>query len=435
MLLLSTKYRLNLITSFSIAIITSAFQNQHVGVTCRRRLTIVPQAGVSSSSSSENAIKNKQQDDELLVNMKQEIEELRAEALKRVEALSRAAERVEEEVLVANKDKNTTKQLVTAEPPDINAPREILPEEIVGNKQARIVEEMWEQNPPHSAVDATSTSGSTKGSTNEPTSPLGKPMPMQVEKKNDLDLLDHTHWKVMLDIGRDPGTWMPKDWGISGNRMLLNLELCFENDQLYERDDFLEGVGSAKVCRVVHHELNIAPTMTEGIKKIILKDGGWRIVTGAGPLGTDLLRFFIETDTEIREGDVYVPPGKIYCTCGYFLMHRPSGIKDFLLEKMSETEERIEKIREELTEEGIFSLNRVKLSKELFDLGWKEAELKKSMKEAAVVEPDKSFLRISKKGDVGLTREGGVCCKIKKGPIVEYHILGRFSVAAIEPRE
>jgi hypothetical protein len=52
---------------------------------------------------------------------------------------------------------------------------------------------------------------------------------------------------------------------------------------------------------------------------------------------------------------------------------------------------------------------------------------------ASVREPDNSLLRFTKDMDVGLTKEGGVCCKVEKGPMVEYHILGRFSIANVEP--
>jgi len=361
-------------------------------------------------------------EDDELAKMKQEIEQLRAEALKRVDALSKEVAQVEEEVRSKIPSIQSETPVPAARTTSDRKPTMVDKEELL---------HVWEQNPPH----ATAAKNETVTQTTR--QPLMKSMPMQVEKKGDLDLLDGTHWKIMLNIGREPGTWMSKTWGVSGDRLLLNLEVCFEGQQLYERDDFLMGIGNAKVCRVVHHELSIAPTLMEGSRQVTLKDGGWRIAKGEGPLGTDLLRFFIETDSEIRHsgGDVYVPPGRIYCSCGFFLMHRPSGIKDQLRERMTNLEERREEIEEELQEEGFLSMKRMKLSKELFDIGWKEAEIRKTMNEADVVEPDKGLLRVSKKGDVGLTREGGVCCKVQKGPVVEYHILGRFSVAAIEPRE
>ena len=54
------------------------------------------------------------------------------------------------------------------------------------------------------------------------------------------------------------------------------------------------------------------------------------------------------------------------------------------------------------------------------------------MQEARQREPDKAQLRMSRKGDVGLTKDGGVCCKVQKGLALEYHILGRMEIAAVE---
>ncbi len=49
-----------------------------------------------------------------------------------------------------------------------------------------------------------------------------------------------------------------------------------------------------------------------------------------------------------------------------------------------------------------------------------------------VKEPDKGLLLFLRDGDVGLTKEGGVCCWVNKGVVVEYHILGRFSIASVD---
>ena len=53
-----------------------------------------------------------------------------------------------------------------------------------------------------------------------------------------------------------------------------------------------------------------------------VKDGGWQVTRarGDGPMGTNLLRFFIEVDKETKHtgGDVYVPKGRVYISCGYF---------------------------------------------------------------------------------------------------------------------
>ncbi|KAL3894555.1 MAG: hypothetical protein SGARI_007703, partial [Bacillariaceae sp.] len=92
-----------------------------------------------------------------------------------------------------------------------------------------------------------------------------------------LKLLDGTRWRLMLNIGREPGTWMPKTWGISGERLYLNLEMEFTDEQLYERDDFFNGVSGSKVLNVVHNEGNLAPSMEEGSRRVRVTNGGWRV--------------------------------------------------------------------------------------------------------------------------------------------------------------
>lgn len=62
-------------------------------------------------------------------------------------------------------------------------------------------------------------------------------------------------------------------------------------------------------------------------------------------------------------------------------------------------------------------------------------ELNLKMHHARIREPEKELLRLLKDGSVGLTREGGVCCKVRKGMAIEYHILGRFGVASIENKK
>merc|ERR1739836_257212 len=138
--------------------------------------------------------------------------------------------------------------------------------------------------------------------------------------KNDLDLLDGTHWKLALDIVREKGTWMPKTWGESGDHLHLNLEVSFDSAPLYEREEFLGSAADAKVCRVVNNKCTLGPNMSEGCRDYNVKNGGYRICKGVGPYNTDLLRFYFEIEDQIQHtaSDIYCPAGKIFLTCGFF---------------------------------------------------------------------------------------------------------------------
>jgi len=138
-------------------------------------------------------------------------------------------------------------------------------------------------------------------------------------KKGINNLLDETRWKITLSIGREPGTWMPKTWGVSGQRLNLSFTAEFAPSQLFDRDDFLRGgYSNAKIFHVIDNKVTLGPSISEGQRVYNVRDGGWQVTRGDGPMGTDMLRFYIEIDEEINRGDVYVPKGRVYCSCGYF---------------------------------------------------------------------------------------------------------------------
>jgi hypothetical protein len=259
-----------------------------------------------------------------------------------------------------------------------------------------------------------------------------------------LKLIDGTRWRLMLNIGREPGTWMPKTWGVSGDRLYLNMEIEFTEDQLYEQDDFFNGVSGSKMLRIVHNEGTLSPSMREGGRRVRVCDGGYRVVPHEGPLGTTVLRFYFDLEEEIRHqgSDVYLPSGRVYCTCGYFPMagrtggHGGDSTKDSLQKELHELETQYQKLRNEMElEESLFSFDKLKRAKEIMDIGHQAKKIEKAIQDARIREPEKSLLRLSQDQSVGLSREGGVCCKKNKGVAVEYHILGHFEIASMNNRE
>lgn len=230
---------------------------------------------------------------------------------------------------------------------------------------------------------------------------------------------------------------MPKDWGISGERLILNLDITFTDKQLYEREEFLGSMGGAKILKVKNNESTLSPTITQGSRNIKVLDGGWRIAQGSGPMNTDLLRFYVEIEEQIsrKESDVYCPKGRIYSSCGYFPSKRQlSGFKERIKQQLDSMILKAEKLDEEIANEGPFSLTRFKKSAELFRLKVEMQETGEKLMSASVVEPNSSLLKLSQDGSVALTREGGICCKVKKGITIEYHILGKFSIASVATR-
>mmetsp|Transcript_26437 Transcript_26437/g.39163 ORF Transcript_26437/g.39163 Transcript_26437/m.39163 type:complete len:400 (-) Transcript_26437:58-1257(-) len=248
-------------------------------------------------------------------------------------------------------------------------------------------------------------------------------------RRRDEDLLDGTNWKLSFDIGREPGTWMPKDWGVSGDRLKLAFDFELSDQQLYEREDFLGSAGDAKVVSVKNSKMVLAPSITEGTKDIKVKNGGWRVSRGKGPMGSDLLRFYVEIEEQVsrKNGDVYCPAGRVYCSCGFFNMKRPgNGEKSRYKKKLDDLILRAEALDDEIAEAGFF--DKLKKNAEMIRLKVQMQETAERYQGASVLEPTESILRFSPSGDVGLTKEGGVVCKVNKGVSIEYHILGRFYI-------
>ena len=54
--------------------------------------------------------------------------------------------------------------------------------------------------------------------------------------------IEGTQWKVTLSVGREPGTWMPKDWAESGARLSLPLTVKFTEEPVEP-----EGYATSKV--------------------------------------------------------------------------------------------------------------------------------------------------------------------------------------------
>ena len=258
------------------------------------------------------------------------------------------------------------------------------------------------------------------------------------KSKSIANLLDETTWKISLSIGREPNTWMAKEWGKSGKRLNISFNCEFTPSQLFDRDDFFRGgYANSKILHIVDNEIKLGPSISEGQRVYKVKDGGWQVTQGDGPMGTDLLRFYIEIDEEIahKDGDVYVPKGRVYCSCGYFpfTMKSQSSVKEAYMKELQSIDEKVGQLQKKKDEiNNPFSLEGFNIGRDIGKLMRQADAISTKMFNLSVTEPDRKLLKFTRDGDVGLTKEGGVCCRVQKGPVTEYHILGRFSSACID---
>jgi len=193
-------------------------------------------------------------------------------------------------------------------------------------------------------------------------------------------------------------------------------------------------VGGSRVLHVVDQQLTLAPSLKQGIQTFPIKNGGWRIVYGEGPAGSDILRFFFELeDTISSQSDIYCPKGRIYCNCGYFPKLNQGNTKnqkEYLRKELDQLQLQAEQIQQEIEADPlwIFSVEKIKKNVKLFQLQATIRDTITQFNYASIIQPDASILSFTTNKEVALTKEGGVSCKVTKALVEEYHILGRFVI-------
>jgi hypothetical protein len=264
-----------------------------------------------------------------------------------------------------------------------------------------------------------------------------------------LNLLDDTTWKIVFNIGRESGTWMPATWAASGDRLLFQCSIQFASTSVEHdssHDEFFQGNADTK--QLIISDAFIIPrgvgNNSVGRRPLPVKPlGAYKVCRGCGPYGTDIVRLYIELLEEVtvpdHTSDVHCPAGRIYATCGYFAIpskHNPAfpSLRDTLQEQYNEALHEYEHLQAQVDadQRSLMSMDHLKMMKDVWTAKKSMERLATKLLEARQREPEKSTLRLNKAQTVGLTREGGVCYKVHKGLALEYHILGRIEVGYVD---
>lgn len=89
-----------------------------------------------------------------------------------------------------------------------------------------------------------------------------------------------TRWRLTLDIGREPGTWMPPSWGASGRRLLLPIAVELGEDGAVE------------------------PLAVGAFLPMTISEGTWR-------LEGDALKFDVRM-SGMKRGDIDLPEDRLH---------------------------------------------------------------------------------------------------------------------------
>jgi hypothetical protein len=256
----------------------------------------------------------------------------------------------------------------------------------------------------------------------------------------DSSLLYDTRWKVVLQVGGTRSNDAALLAAEGEKPLLVHLEVDFSPDLLAETDELLQG--SAGRLLVVKEAWIGASSWTEGRQKPvrIKPTGGWKVLPGQGPKGIDILRFYIDVEEEICHSSTFstlrCPATRVYCTSGFFSMehHNEAEIfKNHLRDELGHLVNSYEDLTlENERDERLFSFDSLKRAKKMMDLRQEIKTMNQKITQARIRDPEKAMLRLSRKGDMGLTKEGQVCYKDdSQGTASEYLVLGKMEMASI----
>ena len=139
------------------------------------------------------------------------------------------------------------------------------------------------------------------------------------EQLQELEQCNNAEYRLYVDIGREPGTWMEPRWGASGRRIEFTLDVRFLQNQLASEEAAAKMVqdnkGGKKSPSFV---LQTAPLarLRQGFDEMKCFDGAYRLDKSNKPGQSDTLRFYVMTkgtpENDSSYNDIYIPSGGLY---------------------------------------------------------------------------------------------------------------------------
>mmetsp|Transcript_2689 Transcript_2689/g.7477 ORF Transcript_2689/g.7477 Transcript_2689/m.7477 type:complete len:312 (-) Transcript_2689:113-1048(-) len=150
--------------------------------------------------------------------------------------------------------------------------------------------------------------------------------------------LARTRWKLLLDVGIQPGTWMPKrfpGWGESGVRLPLQVTVEFTSQSSPAGETLVGPKADTFVLKVCDKDSTTTFMSEFGEQTVTFADGGWCIqrptadilnAEGSAVKPEGLLRFWLDCSSGAKKRDVEIVPRKrIFFTTGVW--DDPQGVE------------------------------------------------------------------------------------------------------------
>ena len=122
--------------------------------------------------------------------------------------------------------------------------------------------------------------------------------------------MNNMETQLTLNIGREPGTWMPKEWGASGARLSLPMKVRFAEEVVDVGFPGEETLGTSRFARKVYCEGG-SFIGADGETFVKATGGAWATESSGIP-GASTLNFFIDFPEAAERNDVSLPEGRVF---------------------------------------------------------------------------------------------------------------------------
>ena len=252
-------------------------------------------------------------------------------------------------------------------------------------------------------------------------------------------VIDGSSFRIVLNIGRERGTWMPDSWASSGARLSIPLDVTFSESPMTTpswdkpAEAMLGPIKDTKMCFCRGGSF-VGPA---GEVPVECTGGAWSS-TPTGRCGESILRFYLDFPNGAERNDVTLPPGRLFFNSACWdAVELSAGLRE-----REEVEEQIEKLREDQqaarAREGLDVLEQAKEVRETLKRAEEYDKLKFQLDYLRKSLPDsRGSLDVPRSGlDVPskIAAAGGLSIKANGaknlfGALGDvYHIVGRFEI-------
>ena len=170
---------------------------------------------------------------------------------------------------------------------------------------------------------------------------LGSSSPIQIQSEFCLPATSSgsiNNYRLYLDVGREPGTWMDPRWGASGRRIECTIDVSFSSvdDDKEEEQLPSEEITNGLIKTVTTKSSKLSPVfklqhapfarLRSGFDKMKISEGGYCIESASK---SSTMRFCLSVSgTEgcnASYGDVSIPEGNLYFALPYFGTNQCDG--------------------------------------------------------------------------------------------------------------